>query len=136
VVIHRLPHRPTGPTSAPFRVRAYAHVRPVMRDGQRRCWSNVPISCCLSATGVRFLGHPFPAGGLGLPCGRLTDPRGPDPIGIPRSTRMSCDRGGCPLDPGDGGALPADCSSPTATRRLPPPSPYPPGPASISGGCF
>jgi hypothetical protein len=61
---------------------------------------------------------------------------GPDPIGIPRSTRMSCDRVGCPLDPGDGGALTADCSSPTATRRLSTAGPYPPGPASISGGCI
>ena len=31
-----------------------------------------PVSCCLSAAGVRFPGHPTPAGGLGLPCGRLT----------------------------------------------------------------
>src|SRR5665213_2743522 len=43
-----------------------------MRDDQRRGWSTVPGSCCLSATGVRFSGHPFPAGDLGLPCGRLT----------------------------------------------------------------
>ncbi len=97
-----------------------------MRDDQRRCWSSVPVSCCLSATGIRFLGHPLPAGGLGLPYGRLTGPHGPDPIGIPRSTRISCGRGGCPLYPGDGGALTADCSSPTATRRFPTTSPYPP----------
>jgi hypothetical protein len=30
------------------------------------------ISCCLSATGIRFPGHPTLAGRLGLPCGRLT----------------------------------------------------------------
>jgi hypothetical protein len=54
-------HRSLGPcpcpTSAPFRV------------GQRPIQ---PVSRCLSAAGVRFLGHLFPAAGLGLPCGRLT----------------------------------------------------------------
>jgi hypothetical protein len=47
----------------------------------------------------------FDAGGLGLPSGRLTGPCGPDPIGIPRSTRVSCDRVGCPRYPGNSGAL-------------------------------
>jgi hypothetical protein len=44
----------------------------------------VPGSCRLSATGIRVLGHPSPAGGLGLPCGRLTgpQPRSPDPNGV------------------------------------------------------
>jgi hypothetical protein len=32
-----------------------------MRDDQRRGWSYVPVSCCLSATGIRFSGHPCPA---------------------------------------------------------------------------
>jgi hypothetical protein len=31
-----------------------------------------PVSCCLSATGIRFLGHPAPAGELSLPHGRPT----------------------------------------------------------------
>src|SRR5664279_4487471 len=42
--------------------------------------TGVPVSCCLSATGVRFSGHPYPAGELGLPHGRLTgrnSPSGP-----------------------------------------------------------
>ena len=46
----------------------------------------VPVSCRLSATGIRFPSHPTPAGGLGLPCGRLTGfgtAPGPDPIGVP-----------------------------------------------------
>ena len=43
----------------------------------------VPVSCCLSATGIRFLGHPVPAGELGLPHGRLTGPCWcPDPDGV------------------------------------------------------
>jgi hypothetical protein len=32
----------------------------------------IHVSCCLSTTGIRLLGLPAPAGGLGLPCGRLT----------------------------------------------------------------
>ena len=31
-----------------------------------------PVSCCLSATGIGFLGHPAPAGELSLPHGRPT----------------------------------------------------------------
>ncbi len=31
-----------------------------MRDDQRRGWSCVPVSCCLSAAGIRFSGHPSP----------------------------------------------------------------------------
>ena len=36
---------------------------------------------------------------VGLPSSART------PSGFPRSTRLRCDRGGCPLYPGDGGAL-------------------------------
>jgi len=56
-----------------------------------------------------LLGHPMPAGGLGLPHGRLTGHargRARTSTGLPRSARTSCDRGGCPLYPGDGGAHP------------------------------
>jgi hypothetical protein len=78
-----------------------ARIRPVMRGGQRRCWSSAPVSRCLSATGVGFLGHPVPAGELGLPHGRLTGcSRIRTPTGFPRSTRVRYDRGGCPLNSG------------------------------------
>jgi len=113
--------------------RAYARIRPVMRDDQRKGWSCVPVSCCLSAAGIRFSGHPFPAGGLDLPCGRLTGQR-PDPIGIPRFARMSCDRGGCPLYPEDSGAHAADCKSPAAACRIPAAMSLHPGRASIIRG--
>ena len=56
-----------------------------------------------------LLGHPLPAAGLGLPHGRLTGHAdgAPGPrTGLPRSARTSCDRGGCPLYPEDGGAHP------------------------------
>jgi hypothetical protein len=42
----------------------------------------VSVSCYLSATGIRFLDLPAPAGGLDLPHGRLTGPQHPDPIGV------------------------------------------------------
>jgi hypothetical protein len=78
-----------------------ARIRPVMRGGQRRRWPSAPVSRCLSATGVGFLGHPVPAGELGLPCGRLTGRlRVRTPAGFPRSTRVRYDRGGCPLNSG------------------------------------
>jgi hypothetical protein len=40
---------------------------------------------------------------VGLPATNLA----PDPNGLPRSARTRYDRDGCPLDPGDGGVLPA-----------------------------
>ena len=41
------------------------------------------VSCCLSAIGIGFLGHPAPAGELSLPHGRPTGPRNwPDPNGV------------------------------------------------------
>ena len=42
----------------------------------------VPVSRCLSAAGVRFLAILLPAGELGLPYGRLTGQRRPDPDGV------------------------------------------------------
>ena len=43
---------------------------------------HAPVSRCLSAAGVRFLGHPVPAGELGLPHGRPTGACAPDPNGV------------------------------------------------------
>jgi hypothetical protein len=75
----------------------------------------------------------FPRWGLGLPCGRLTGQR-PDPIGIPRFARTSCDRGGCPLYPEDSGAHTADCKSPAAACRIPAAMSLHPGRTSIIRG--
>ena len=41
-----------------------------------------PVSCRLSAVGLRFLGHPAPAGELRLPHGRPTGVDLPDPNGV------------------------------------------------------
>ena len=79
-------------------------------------------------TGIRFLGHPLPARGLGLPHGRLTggEPRIRTRTGLPRSTRTSYDRGGCLLYPEGDGAHPADKKSPTSACRSSTASPYTP----------
>src|SRR5262245_7895860 len=81
----------------------------------------VPVSCCLSATGIRLSGHPVPARDLGLPYGRLTGhTRARTRTGFPRSAPARHDRGGCPLYPGDGGALLARCRArpaPAASQR-------------------
>ena len=52
--------------------------------------------------------------------------RGPDPDGLPRSTRTSCDRGGCLLYPEDGDAHPTGPSSPASACRFSTASPCTP----------
>ena len=98
-----------------------SRIRPVIRDGGRRGQPSCrgfpsPFGCRRSR-----LGHPIPAGGLGLPYGRLTGHDRPDPDGgLPRFARTSCDWGGCLLNPEDGGALPAEKppqSAPAASQR-------------------
>jgi hypothetical protein len=84
----------------------------------------VPVSCCLSATGVRFLGHPVPPGSsafltVGLPAIDWTS------TGFPRSARMSPDRGGCLLYPGAVVPTRPEGNVPTGTRRFPTASPEP-----------
>ena len=65
------------------------------------------VSRRVSAAGTLLLGHPIPARELGPPHGRLTEHahrHARTLTGLPRSARTSCDRGGCPLCPEDGGA--------------------------------
>ena len=96
----------------------------------------VPVSRCLSGHRHSLPGHPVPAGELGLPCGRLTGPccQGRTPTGLPRSARMSCGRGGCPLYPGDCGARTAGRSSPAAACRLAAARPCAPVQQPTTGG--
>ena len=70
---HRYLHRLTRPASAPFRARTGVPIRPVIRDDQRESGHAVPVSRRLSAAGIRFSGHPFPAGDVGLPHSQPTD---------------------------------------------------------------
>jgi len=91
------------------------------------------VSCRLSATGIRFSGHPVPAGELGLPHGRLTalpTSSGRTPSGFPRSTLTRFDRVGCPLYPGDQRCSPGRMPCPTSACRIPTARPYtPPAPS-------
>ncbi len=66
-----------------------------------RLYESLPsLSPCLSAAGLRFSGHPAPAGGFSFPYGWLTSkgflPFG-TPSGLSRSASLSRNRLGCPL---------------------------------------
>jgi hypothetical protein len=76
------------------------------------------VSCRLSATGIRFSGHPHPAQGV-EPSSRSAyrHHRRRTPSGFPRSTLTSYDRVGCLLHPEDGGAHPGPDAVPG--QRLP-----------------
>ena len=64
----------------------------------------VPFSCCLSATGIRFLGVLFPPrDSASLTVGLPPQKTVMDLTGLPRSTRMRYDRVGCQLYPGSSG---------------------------------
>jgi hypothetical protein len=123
-------------TSAPFRVRAYARIRPVIQDDRRRPGYHVLVFPLPFGHRHSLPGHPVPARELGLPCGRLTGPcyQGRTPTGLPRSARMSCGRGGCPFYPGDCGARTAGRSSPAAACRLAAARPCTPVQQPTTGG--
>jgi len=76
-----------------------------------RCQSWGPGgSCRLSATGVRFLGKMLPPRVSAFVASGLPDTLSARTLsGFPRSPRPRYGRVGCPLYPGDGGALPAGC---------------------------
>jgi hypothetical protein len=93
-----------------------------------------PVSRCLSATGIRFSGRPAPAAEFSLPHGRPTKRILVwTSTGLSRSARDRYDRGGCPLYPGDGGALPPGQIPPGGTRRLTAAGPYLPLKLPIGG---
>src|SRR6266511_4062562 len=94
----------------------------------------LPPSCCLSATGVRFLGVLFPPrNSASLTVGLPPTSNVMDLTGSPRSTRMRHDRVGCQLYPGSGGVPTTVEPSSVAARRFstarssssPPPRPDP-----------
>jgi hypothetical protein len=77
-----------------------------------------PLSCCLSATGIRFLGVLFPPrDSASLTVGLPPRQGAMDLTGLPRSTRMRYDRVGCQLYPGSSGVhTTVDPSSVAACR--------------------
>ena len=92
-----------------------------------------PVSCCLSATGIGFLGHPDPPRNsasltVGLPATGWTT------TGFPRSARMRPDRGGCLLYPGAVVPTWPERNVPASTRRFPAASPEPLPPSAIRQG--
>ena len=94
-----------------------SRIRPVIQDDQPEgpaCLSWFPAAFRPPAFASR---SSIPAEGLGLPCGRLTEPPVRTSTGFPRSTRTSCDRGGCLLYPGDDGAHPDWATSPASACR-------------------
>ena len=120
--------------SARFRIRARRPVSGQLSGttggGASR---HVPVSCCLSAAGIRFSVIRFPPGSWAFLAVGLPDTIVRTPSGLPRSTRTSYDRGGCLLYPEDGDAHPAGPSSPTGACRFPAASPYTPLQQPISG---
>ena len=95
---------------------AFACIRPVIRDGRRRHSPVVPVSCCLSAAGIRFLGLPVPAAGFRLSRDRPTHHR--TVLGPRRGFHVPHERDtggfGCPLYSGA-----TVLTQPTKPLRLP-----------------
>ena len=80
----------------------------------------VVVSRCVSAAGIRFLVILFPPRSwafltVGLPA--RPQGAGRTQTGFPCFARTSCDRGGCPLYSGDGGAHPDRGRSPASACR-------------------
>jgi hypothetical protein len=121
-------------TSAPFRARAPGPISgQLCATTSWRGWS-----CSrgfLSPFDCRhwLLGHPVPAGELGVPHGRLTG-QGRTQTGFPCFARTSNDRGGCPLYSGDGGAHPDRSRSPVSACRIPATCPCAPPQHPIDAG--
>ena len=112
-------------------------IRPVIHDRRQEEASTLPrfpVAFRPPAFASRVI--LFPPGiwaflTVGLPA---TISSGRTPTGLPRSTRTRCDRGGCPLYPGDGGALPAGMPCPAGACRFPAASPCtPPAPSHRAG---
>ena len=107
------------PRQHPFGSGHSSRIRPVIRDGRRRCRPYCPGFLPPFSRRHLLLGSSIARQGTG-PSSRSayrTQPRVRTLTGLPRSTRTSYDRGGCLLYPGDGGAPPGRPQIPD--RRLP-----------------
>ena len=96
-----------GPRRHPFGSGQRPYPASYPRATWRRTSHALSVSRCLSAAGVRFLGHPVPAGELRLPHGRPTGRRPPGPqrgfhvpherdttgVGAPFTPRRRCPPG-------------------------------------------
>jgi len=95
---HQSVNSSPGPRQLPFGPSAWLVSGQLYEPTAEGSGNNGPLSCRLSATGIRFLDHPSPAGEFGLPHGRLTG-RSRTPTGLSRSTQPRPDREGCSLYP-------------------------------------
>jgi len=75
------------------------------------------FSPCLTAAGLRFLDHPYPAEGLASPCGSVTGDALQTSSGFPRSALASYDRGGRPLYSGAVVSLYGTCLRAAPSRQ-------------------
>src|SRR5699024_577014 len=82
------------------------------------------VSCCLSAAGIGFLGHPVPVGEFNLPHGRPTGNIRTH-TGFPRSTCTRPGRGGCRHRSRGGGDLTTGQVPPVAACRFTAANPAP-----------
>jgi hypothetical protein len=136
VLDHRVPTGSPDPRQHPFGSGHQPVSGRLSGNHQRRSQHQpFPVSRCLSATGIRFSGRPAPAAEFSLPHGQPTRQQifVWTSTGLSRSARDRCDRGGCPLYPGDGGALPPGQIPPGGTRRLTAAGPYLPLKLPICG---
>ena len=78
-VLTSSPRRLTRPASALFRAGQQPYPASYAGTAGGGASTRFPVSCCLSATGIRFSGLPAPAGGFSFPHGRPTGryPAGP-----------------------------------------------------------
>ena len=102
---------------------------------QRRSQHRVPGFPLPFGHRIRFSGRPAPAVEFSFPHGRPTRRLifVWTSTGFSRSARDRYDRGGCPLYPGGGGALPPGQIPPGGTRRLTAAGPYLPLQHPIGG---
>jgi hypothetical protein len=127
--------RLTRPASAPFRAGAPAPIRPVMREPlaeEPAPGSRFPAAFRPPAFASRAFLRP-PGYSASLTVGLPAHTTCRTPSGLSRSACVRDGRGGCPLYPGDGGALPAGNDQPAGTCRLPAAGPYLPLPHPTSG---
>ena len=111
-------------------------IRPVIHDDQTGGAGHaLVVSRCLSAAGIRFLVILFPPGiELSLRSAYRHAFARRTLTGFPCFARTSCDRGGCPLYSGDGGAHPDRGRSTASARRITAPRSYAPPQHPIDAG--
>ena len=101
------PHRLTWPRQHPFGSGQPPVSGRLSLNGRRRGRPSCPAFPLPFGHRHSLLGHPVPARGSAFLTVSPPALPGRIPSGFPRSAQLSCDRGGCPLYPGDGGVLPA-----------------------------